>query len=291
MNQFSNCSVTWSVHAHVYPSCVAWSRDWSELTELREFTKRGGPTWARRGSWHWRFAKPTSWPRKWWGPTFLDLERFSRFHRSSRGHLQHLAGSYSWLSRVLGILHESFREGPNLRQQLQLVGCCKVHWDWLDWEGFGNWSQFLCFDCEHGPGWFSGNVVVPHCPNCAHPLRSTLFVPQLAGRLDIIKFTRGPEGTADWSILGIDKCKGTMGVGVGTFLLRFEGVPPAGRAYWIAIDHSTSLAEYLASTEPTRLQTVVGSVLVDWNCQLFRPHSKRVFCAAQCNPCRSEFWG
>ena len=100
-------------------------------------------------------------------------------------------------------------------------------------------------------------MVVPHCPNCAHPLRSTLFVPQLAGRLDIIKLTRGPEGMADSSILGIDTCKGTT-----IFLLSFEGVPPAGRAYWIAIDHSASLAEYLASTEPTRLQTVVGSVLV-----------------------------
>ena len=56
--------------------------------------------------------------------------------------------------------------------------------------------------------------------------------------------------------------------------LMDQGAPPAMRVRWLAIHHSKSLAESLASTEPTRMQSVVGSLLADGGCQCFLGHIK-----------------
>ena len=234
--------------AHVYSSCVAWSRDWRGWTECWgcRYTKTWRPkcpTWSR---WHWSFTKPNgdkSQPWRHWGQTFLDLEIFSKFHCSSRGDLRYLVGYCSWLWPVLGY--------P------QLWACVGRQWHGMEiWStGFERWSEIHCFDGEHWDSWLGSNVAVPHCPDCTHPLGITLSVPKLGGRLGDSKLNRSQQRSANW---------------IHTIERQFdkqsrsgEGVPPAMRVSWIAIYHSKSLAESLVSIEPTRMQTVVGSLFAD----------------------------
>ena len=56
-----------------------------------------------------------------------------------------------------------------------------------------------------------------------------------------------------------------------------EDVPPATRASWLAISHCKSLAESLASTEPTRMQSVVGSVPADGSGQFFSGRTRHLY--------------
>ena len=102
-------------------------------------------------------------------------------------------------------------------------------------------------------------MAVPHCPDCTHSLGSTLFVPQLGGRLGDTKLHVSCERVDNWIQ--------SIGRKVANVARKFEGVPPALRVCWIAVHHSGSLAESLASIEPTWMQVVVGSVLVDGSWQ------------------------
>ena len=67
---------------------------------------------------------------------------------------------------------------------------------------------------------------------------------------------------------------------------NFEVVPLVLRVCWVAIDHSKSFAESLASIEQTRMQTVVGLVLVDGSWQPFRRHTRLHFGRTQNSPAR-----
>ena len=232
--------------AHVYSSCVAWSCD---ETECWWCTKAWRPNWSTWTWWHSSFTKPTSdesqaWRQ--WGQTILDLEMCSNVHCSSDCDLHYLAGYCSCLWRILG----------NPPHYLAVSV-----WKWRS-SGFERWSKFYFFDGEHRPSWLSSHVAVPHCTDCTHPLGSKFLVPQLGGRLGDTKLNHSYEENIHHARRSIEaKC--------GRHSRNVEGVPPAMRVSWNAIYHSKSIAESLASIEPTRMQSVAGSVPADGSCHVF----------------------
>ena len=93
----------------------------------------------------------------------------------------------------------------------------------------------------------AANVAVPHCTNCTHPLCSTFFAPQLGGRLGDTKLNRCRS-------IGLGRSSPTIHLSCSTpWKLDVEVEPPAIGIRCLAISHSKSLAESLASTEPTRM--------------------------------------
>ena len=116
-------------------------------------------------------------------------------------------------------------------------------------------------------------MAVPHCTDCAHSLGSTFFVPQLGGRFGDAKLYRSWRGVATW-ILGNSTLHTEGRLDIPS--LNGEGVPPAIRVRWLAVPDSKSLAECLASTVPTRMQSVVGSVPADGSCICFPGRTKHL---------------
>ena len=241
--------------AHVYSSCVAWSCDW--IFPRWGYTKTWKPNLSTLSRWHWSFtifAKPKSdkshtW--RLWGQTFLDLEMFSNVHCSSDGDLHYLVGYCSWFARILG--YPQLWTGPGAL--------------WKN--GFEIWPAFYYFDGEHWNSWFGSHVAVPYCTNYTHPFGSTFFVPQLGGGLVDAELNRSCKRscnskrilTASWVSLSPNSA---------------EALPPAMRDSWIAIPHWKSIAESLASIEPTWMQIVVRSVPADGSCQSFPICIKRL---------------
>ena len=186
------CLVDPDVDPHVpRPPKAAWEGcEWTDW----EATKRWG--WSSPARWYWRAHGVAQWWRKRCAgrvpcpkklrQSFLELEMFSICPCSFAGDFQYLAGYCFELSGMLGWY-------PQVQTHLGLGDrwSYRIEKDWSGFiEGFESWSEFFGFDGEHWLGWFGGNVAIPHCTNCSHFAGSTLFVPQLVGRLGGIKLGR-----------------------------------------------------------------------------------------------------